>query len=193
MLKANRRFARDLRLALSTDDPELARQLMVELEIMQLGRGGFSERCFRQLMKAFASRQFAQSRRAGISILVGLYVQWERLSPAQRRRLGSVLERAYPRITPAAWMLCFTISELIGERMHDSLALGIFTRLLSVGRDHSRKFVPHGFEHIVGQSQNREVARSALEKLNQCATDRSQAVREEAEESLQRLQRRAKG
>jgi hypothetical protein len=90
-------------------------------------------------------------------------------------------------------MLCFTISELIGERMHDSLALDIFTRLLRVRRDHCRKFVPHGFEHIVADSQDPEVAQSAFEKLNLCTSDRSQAVREEAELSLQRLQRRAKG
>jgi hypothetical protein len=193
MLHENRRFARNLRLVLSKDDGKLAVRLMVELYMMHLGRSSFSEKCFRQLMKAFRSRRFARSRKAGTSILMGLYDQWDRLSPAQRRRLASVLERVYPRVTPGARMLCFTISEVIGERMHDSLALDIFTRLLSVGRDHCRKFVPHGFEHIVADSQDPEIAQSALAKLNLCTSDRSQAVREEAEVSLQRLQRRAKG
>lgn len=191
MLSENRRLVRDLRRAVSDDQPELARRVMVELDMLHLGYPNLSERFFRQLIKTILNRRFARAPNAGMAILMGLYVQWDRLSLSQRRRLGSALETVFPRITPRASMLCFHISELLGKRMHDSFALDIFTTLRSIGGEHCRRFVPHGLEHIISETHDADLAKSALEKLHQCASDRSCTIRQEAEASLERLQRRA--
>lgn len=116
---------------------------------------------------------------------------WEYLSGTQKQRLLEVLEEVYPGLED--WMGCFVISELLGSYFGDRRALEVLRRLRITAPDTARALLPHGFEHLIEESQDRQLVETALLELNAMRDDPASLVREETEQAVARLARRRGG
>ena len=91
------------------------------------------------------------------------------------------------------WMACFVISGILGEQYKDRRALSVLRRLKTCHKEIPRSFVPHGLEHIAGNSVDNELAAQALAELKKMESDPSEVVRKEVHESFSRLSKRQIG
>jgi hypothetical protein len=85
------------------------------------------------------------------------------------------------------WMSFFNISSLLGECFCNKAAFETLRRLSEISEEHPRSFIPHGFEHIVSDSKDADLAKMAWVELQRMKTDSSESVRGEVEISIQRL------
>ncbi|MDY6780948.1 MAG: hypothetical protein SW833_00025 [Cyanobacteriota bacterium] len=115
---------------------------------------------------------------------------WYTISDQQKDKLLLLLETAYPAFSD--WMSCFFISELLGSRYANEGAFEVFCRLKKIEAEMPRSFVPHGFEHIVTDSSDRQLQQRAHTELLQMKNDPSEEVRGEVKTSLQRIANRKK-
>ena len=87
-------------------------------------------------------------------------------------------------------MACFVISGILGEQYKEARAFQALRRLANCNKEVPRSLVPHGLEHIVGDSPDAELAIKALAELMKMQTDHSPMVRDEVVESLARIKKR---
>jgi len=110
---------------------------------------------------------------------------WELISSSQKNQLLSSLEIAYVKFQE--WMSHFIISEILGEYFANEQAFELLCRLGMLDNENHRSFIPHGLEHIIKGSDNKELSQKAYIHLLQMKSDPSEKVRDEVEESLQQL------
>jgi hypothetical protein len=139
------------------------------------------------LQRIFAEEKFQHSD--GSWKLIRVFEEnWEQLSEEQRNTLLPVLEAHYESFSD--WMACFVISGILGELYKDARAFQALCRLSTCHKEAPRSFVPHGFEHVVSDAPDAELAMQALAELTKMQTDHSPMVRDEVAESLARIKKR---
>lgn len=144
----------------------------------------FSEEYFSLILELLAEPKFLNFEKSW-HLLFLLETEWLSLSIEQKDRLILKLENIYGQ--SSNWMVDFVISELLGEFFADERAFEVLCRLEKLEDKDSRAFVPHGLEHIIKDSANKELAKKAYIMLVEMKNDISDRVRGEVEESLQRL------
>jgi hypothetical protein len=159
------------------------------MQLSHLRLSVFPEKHIRLLCSLIGSPAFARSPGAAAAILVYLMTESHKLSSRQKHRLLREFEYIYRKVTSRAWSICFSISELVGSNFRDEAALEMFLRLVDVPRPRTRAFVAHGLEHIVCDSDNPNLASTALQALKGLASDPNETVRMEVEQSLSIVER----
>jgi hypothetical protein len=175
---------RDLRTAVRANSGKAARDVCTTMKLSHLRLAVFPEKHIRMLCSLIGSPAFAKSPEAAGAILVYLMTESHKLSSRQKHRLLREFEYIYPKVTSRAWLICFSISELVGGNFRDEAALEMFLRLMDVPRPRTRAFVAHGLEHIACDSYKPNLASAALQALKGLASDPHEAVRVQVEESL---------
>ncbi|HJZ67957.1 MAG TPA: hypothetical protein VKF81_07545, partial [Blastocatellia bacterium] len=111
--------------------------------------------------------------------------RFRKLSRLQKERLLNFIQVYFAQFRDRmAW---FTISEILGEQYRDESAYEVLCRLRSTKQFEPRSFVPHGFEHVIRESGDILLSRTAIGQLYEMTKDRSKYVRREAEISLARV------
>ena len=180
---------RDFRAAVRANSERAAGAACTTMQLSHLLLPTFPEKHVRLLCSLIGSRDFAKSPDAAGAILVYLMTESRKLSTHQKRRLVREFERIFPKVTTRAWQICFSISELVGGDFRDEAALDMFLRLVDLPRPHARVSVAHGLEHIVCDSHNPSLASTALQALENMASDPAESVRMQVEESLSIIER----
>lgn len=115
-------------------------------------------------------------------LLTFIEFNWELISSSQKDRLLLSLEIAYVKFKE--WMGQFVISAMLGEYFANEQAFEVLCRLGISENEDLRYFIPHGFEHIIRDSNDKELSQKAYNHLLQMKSDPSEEVREQAENSL---------
>lgn len=168
-------------------ESKLFKEYTENLHFALIGLEGFPGWLFTEVLAVLRKPAFLRLE-GSWHLLVVFELVWDQLSQSQKNELLSVLESIYPLCTD--WTSCFTISGLLGEYFKDEQAFDVLCRLQEQADEIPRKFVPHGFEHLVKDCLDRDLAQRALSKLLQMRGDPSPNVQAEAEESLTRLKAR---
>jgi hypothetical protein len=116
--------------------------------------------------------------------------EWDNLTGDQKENLLPVLRDSYA--VYANKLAYFVISEILGEYYCDSRAFEVLEQLESTPNPSARALVPHGFEHIASGADSPDLRRKASARLEIMRGDLNDAVRDEAEISIQRVARRKK-
>jgi hypothetical protein len=168
-------------------DPKAFEAMTFEIGHNVLEEGIFPTDTFKGLLAIFAEHKFQHSD--GSWKLIRVFEEnWEQLSEEQRNTLLPVLEAHYASFSD--WMACFVISGILGELYKDARAFQALCRLSTCQKEVPRSFIPHGFEHIVTDSPDAQLALQALAELTKMQTDHSSTVRGEVNESLRRIKKR---
>ncbi len=150
----------------------------------RFGPQGFSELIFELILTMLKRPEFLEME--GSHYLLKLFeYDWGLLSEPQKARLVPALEEAWPNFKD--WLSRFIISELLGEYSADEWAFEALRRLRRLKPDDARVLVPHGFEHIVRDSSDKDLSKKAFAELLEMRDDQSEDVRGEVMLSLQRL------
>jgi hypothetical protein len=180
-------FHRRLQELVALGDPKAFDVMAFEIGNNVLEEGIFPSETFIGLPAIFAEEKFQQSD--GSWKLIRVFEgNWEQLSEEQRNTLLPVLESHYESLSD--WMACFVISGILGELYADARAFQTLCRLSKCHKEVPRSFVPHGFEHVVSDALDAELAMQALAELTKMQTDPSPMVRGEVKESLDRIKKR---
>jgi len=180
-------FHRKLQELVALGDPKAFEAIAFEIGNKVLEEGIVPGDTFIGLLAIFAEEKFQHSD--GSWKLIRVFEEnWEQLSEEQRDTLLPVLEAHYESFTD--WMACFVISGILGELYKDARAFQVLCRLSTCHNEVSRSFVPHGFEHVVSDAPNTELAMQALAELTKMQMDHSPMVRGEVAESLARIKKR---
>ncbi|HBR75321.1 MAG TPA: hypothetical protein DEG17_10870 [Cyanobacteria bacterium UBA11149] len=86
-------------------------------------------------------------------------------------------------------MSWFAISEFLGQYFADERAFEILCRLKNLPSEEPRSLIPHGLEHIVRDSADRDLSKKAYAELLQMQSDPSIPVRSEVALSLERIKK----
>ena len=168
-------------------DPKAFEAMAFEIGLNVLEEGIFPIDTFKGLLAIFGDRKFQNAD--GSWTLIRVFEQnWEQLSEEQRNALLPVLETHYQSFSE--WMACFVISGILGEFYKDARAFQALCRLSTCPKEVPRSFIPHGFEHIVSDASDAELAVQALAELTKMQTDSSSKVRDEVSESLGRIRKK---
>ena len=144
----------------------------------------FPESLFNDLVTIIRTPEFLAAK--GSWELIRVFDEnWNQLDPHQRRSLLEAFEVIFNSVKD--WMGCLMISEILGMRCANHEAFNVLMRLKDASEGTPRSFLPHGFEHIVVDSADRELAKTAFCELLRLRDDPSDAVRDEVDESLLRL------
>lgn len=119
-------------------------------------------------------------------LLMSFQYNWELLSDEQKTKLILTLESVYIKFKDR--MSLFVISELLGENFRNEQALQVLCKLKNLTSEEHRSFVPHGLEHIVRDSQDKNLSEKAYFELLQMKKDTSEQVRYEVNLSIQRIE-----
>jgi hypothetical protein len=87
-------------------------------------------------------------------------------------------------------MSWFLISVLLGEFFADEKAFQVLCRLKTLQAEGPRSLVPHGLEHIITGSGDKQLVRKAYTELLQMKNDPSEQVRDAVDDSLEIIKRR---
>lgn len=109
----------------------------------------------------------------------------DQLSTVQRSSIMSALLELYEGAD--AWMLRFTISEMIADLAEPEDALAFLLAFRERVDPEMRRFVPHGLTHVVQSSPCSEVAKRAVRCVQEMLDDQHPDVRLEAKEALRLL------
>lgn len=120
--------------------------------------------------------------------LTFLELNWELISESQKALLILTLEVTYSKFS--GWMARFVISGTLGQFFADERAFEVLCRLNKLDNEDHRQFIPHGLEHIIKDSLDKELSKKAYICLLEMKDDFSEIVREEVDESLQKLHNR---
>lgn len=173
-----------IRRAIRDADAGALAERVYDLDTLLLMCGYFSAPLFEELLAIIREPEFLKME--GSWQLLRLFENsWDYLSEEQRGELPAAMEASYGQF--ADWMACFVISEILGRQYADERALQSFSRLRKLGALNQRSLVPHGLEHIVKGSQDKDVARRAFDELSKMRADSSEQVRGEVDASLARL------
>lgn len=143
------------------------------------------ESCFEYILALLADERYL-SLVGAWHLLTVFDLHWRFLTDQQRTDLLAALENAYEQFED--WMGCFLTTEILGKRFFDSRALSILVKLRQkCVKPAARSLLPHGFEHLARVSDPL-VAGQAKAELQGMLQDTSEEVRNEARESLLRLQ-----
>ena len=180
-------FHRRLQELIALGDPKAFEAMAFEIGNNVLEEGIFPSDTFKGLLAIFAEDKFQHSD--GSWKLIRVFEEnWELLSAEQRNTLLPVLEAHYQSFSD--WMACFVISGILGELYKDAQAFQALCRLSTCSKEVPRSFIPHGFEHVVSDTPDAELAMRALAELTKMQTDHSSIVRDEVNESLGRIKKR---
>lgn len=169
--------------AVHADDAHLLRQCEDVVSFVQYNASGFPEPIFDILIRTGRNAGFWRGHNTWI-LLNAISGNWEGLSQVQRESLVALLEK---NLSGSSSMMCFAITEFLGDHYHGQQALDLASRLLA---DHAlpcRRFVPHLLEHIVRANPNSGLGDAAFAELSALVADPAQEVREEVRLSLERI------
>ncbi len=179
-----RAVLQQIRRAISDGDAAALAERVYDLDTLLMMCGYFSAPLFAELLKIIEEPDFLKLE--GSWQLLRLFENsWDYLSEEQRGELLAAMESSYGQF--ADWMACFVISEILGRQYADERALQSFSRLRKLGVLNQRSLVPHGLEHIVSGSRDKDVARRAFKELSNMRADSSEQVSDEVNASLARL------
>jgi hypothetical protein len=144
----------------------------------------FPESLFNDLITIMRAPEFLAAK--GSWELIRIFDEnWSQVGTQQRNRLLETFEAIFNSLDD--WVACLMISEIVGMRFADEEAFNFLMRLKDSSGEMPRSFIPHGFEHIVVDSGDRELAKRAFSELLRLKGDLADAVRNEVDESLLRL------
>ncbi|MGC1245379.1 MAG: hypothetical protein WA865_04130 [Spirulinaceae cyanobacterium] len=149
------------------------------------GLSYFPNKYFNLVIQFLQEKRFLTSNGSWHLLSLLYSGNWEFISGEQKTRLLPLLETSYHSFTD--WMARFVTTEMLGEYYANEEAFNILCRLKKIEAEEKRNLIPHGFEHIVTDSHNRELEKQAYEQLLDMKSDSSENVRDEVEISLQRI------
>ena len=171
-------------LAARGGNSELFAEYTGHLHVALAGYEIFPEEFFKAVLQILQKPAFL--RLPGSWRLLAIFEPfWSTLLESQKKELFTILEETYAACTD--WMVCFTISELLGVCFKDEQALGMLRRLAQAKSSLHRQFAPHGLEHLVMGCLDKDVSDHALRELFRMRADPSGEVTREVEIALARL------
>lgn len=121
-------------------------------------------------------------------LLYFVHNNWDKLPVEQTDQLRKVLVSSFDTYSDPTG--AFTIAEILGEHYCDRATLDIFDRLSKEAMPPANALVPHGLEVFANTTEEprlRALAITQLQKLTECP---SAQVRQEALDSVRKLQRK---
>ena len=186
----NSEFYLHLKEAIVSGDAKALEAASDALDITIMESGTFPEDRFESILTILQDKLFLGLK--GSWKLIRVFEQnWYELSETQRSKLLTALEASYELFDD--WMACFVISGILGEQYKDQRALSVLRRLKTCKKEIPRSLVPHGLEHIAGESVDNGLSAEALSELKKMESDSSEVVRKEVRESFSRLSKRRMG
>ena len=170
---------------LAADTQALYSDLNSDIERTQWFEESFPADNFALLTKIIRDPRFLKTRN-GWHFLMIFEAEWKKITAAQKVVLLATLGEIYENFED--WMPCFSISELVGENYDSAQALAFFDRFAGSSNETARSFVPHGYEHALRNSADAKLTASLWAALSKMESDKSEKVRGEVEETLQRLE-----
>lgn len=157
----------------------------------------FAEYCFKEptdatideqilsfLDETFRSTPFLEMS-GSWHLLMVLEWNWSAFTDRQRAILLDAIEFTFDKLAdPMSW---FVLSEILGEYYCSASALEVLKRLSKVSADGPRSQVPHGLEHIAKSTADPALRARAIHDLLRMQSDRSDDVKAEVVNSIQRL------
>ena len=144
----------------------------------------FSEEYFILILEIIRKETFLVLEKSW-ELLALLQEKWSLITEKQKKQLFLELENIYGK--SKNWMLDFVIVELLGEYFSNEPAFEVLSRLSKIDNEESRALVPHGFEHLIKDSENNEISTKAYQLLLKMKQDSSELVKAEVMESLNKL------
>lgn len=178
------KLAQLLNKAIEDNDGKSLAKLKDYMDELNLRSGCFLEENFNLIVSCMQQKKFLESKKS--SNLLYIFYDWESLSESQKDRLLPELENAYGKLKD--WRSWFMISEFLGEYYQNIKAFEALCRLKMLKASGPRSLVPHGFEHIVTDAVDKNLAKKAFNELMQMKNDPSEDVRNEVLTSLQRIE-----
>lgn len=158
--------------------------LFTELEIAVLNVDNWPSNFFQDNLRTSARPGLSSSRQF-LDVLHFLNNNWEQLSSQQHQRLRNVLGDGFDKYQN--WMGAFVTSEILGERYADEDALATLAGLGKTARLPARAAVPHGLETLARSTADETLRARAAQELRLLSSSSEQSVREEALQSLRKL------
>lgn len=189
-LHSSKRFEfakRQIRRAIKNKDTELLEDAAFELDLYLVMPKRFPNEVFDFLLKTLQSSSCLKMKKSH-HLLYLFTMNREKLTKKQKGAILHFIETCYADFTD--WMSWFVISELLGEYFSDKDSFEVLCALQKTKKAHPRSFVAHGFEHIIRDSGNQQLAALAFTRLMEMKKDRSKRVRYEVQVSLARVRAR---
>ena len=139
---------------------------------------------FKWFIELFEKDAFLNSE-GSPSIVFLLIDSWDYFKYKQKYKLLNVLGDSYPKFV--AKLSYFYISLILGELYCNKQSYLILKKLKNTSNEIARAYIPHGFEHIVTDSENKKLAIVALKELLQMLDDNSNIVITEVREAIKNI------
>lgn len=171
--------------AIGTRDSNALSNAVVILEVSLLGEvDTLPDVLFEELISILSSDE-AKQMDGSYPLLYYFESDWEKLTPDQRERLLRFIESSYAEYVDDTGRL--VMAEILGTYFANEAALGVITAFQRSPDESVRAFVPLALEDLVQSSTDPDVCSRARQYLESMASDPSAIVRQEVEESMNRL------
>jgi hypothetical protein len=170
--------------AVAAKEENRLKELAFEMEVQTLEASHFPQWSFELILEIMKHQEFLHMK-GSWHLLMVIEHDWEKLTDYQKDELLVALETSFGQFSD--WMSWFVISEIFGEYYANEQAFQVLCRLKTINDEGPRSFVPHGLEHIIKGTDNRNLSEKAFKELLQMKNDIAENVRHEAALSLQRL------
>jgi hypothetical protein len=137
------------------------------------------------LATAFGTEAF--ELRSSSELLMLFAWIWHKLLPAQCERFLASAAREYGSFRDPR--TCGVLVELIGDHFQNRRGLRALNEMRWVANDQARAMVPHGYMHLVTETDDEVLARNAAEMVLGMADDPSERVRDAVRSARAQLER----
>ncbi len=110
--------------------------------------------------------------------------EWPKINARGQEKLTRALGRVFDRFED--WMVPFTISELVGERIATLEGIALLEGFKSSSSAKVRSCVAHGLGDIGRKTDNGSVRMRACKSLSSMQSDRDSSVKAEVEQALKK-------